>query len=546
MRRLPAFFRIAAWPVWITGLCGLICAVLGVAVVGGWHLGNLTVVRIESRFVPMQYLTAICFLLSGIGLLAFAVKLPRWVTMICGAAAGGVGVVVSLEYATGWFPAFNGFLRHFPKIEGLVPSNPPPPTAAGFAMAGTAILLLRMVVPVSTKRLLIWILGSACVALGLMALCAYRLGVRMMFMSGDSIGMAAHSAAGLLVLGSGLLAAQVTSRKALLEDRWLPVPFGFGTIVAALMLWQALAADRTRAMREQAEVIADNVATDTKSRFTFCLRSLERIARRWEARPGTPYSHWHADAWDCLTDQSVFEAVGHTDIQWKVDYAEKDEAAALLLGRNFHDETQWDAKAELEYAIRNREMIFSPTVRIRGEDTGFYVFFPTFVNYEFTGFVFGAFRLLDLKHDTLDQPAFATCRIAVYDRNRFILGDLPLEPPGSRTRAEAVIPFRDYFWTFVAEPKSSVLAGGKLPGMILALGLLLGAAVSFAVWAYQQAVSRTAMALRMNGQLEEENRERRMVEAELRETLSAKRKSQALLKSAGRIAQLGQDRKSVV
>ncbi|MES2709404.1 MAG: response regulator [Verrucomicrobiota bacterium] len=518
MSKTPAPSGNFTWPGLLSGLCGLLCASLGIAVLTGWHTGNASLVRIQAGFVPMQYPTAVCFLVSGAGLMAFALRLPRFLPMACGALAGGIGLLLSAEYLSGWKLGFDALLPHFPEMAGLPPKRSPPPTAAGFALAGTGILLLRMPLPAAARHLMIWILGSSAVALGLMALCAYKLGVTLMFMSGDSISIAAHSAGGITVLGIGLLAAQWMHPQRMIEDRWLPVPVGFATIVAALMLWQALAADRARAVHRQAEVIAQNVAADARSRFTFSLRALNRIKLRWERSGGTPYPEWVSDARDCLQEEPVFEAIGRTDADWRVNRVELDREARPLMGHDLRRETRWPAAGALESSIRNRRMLISPTHPVRGSDTGFAVFFPMFQGNDFTGFFFGVFRLQDLKKSTLDQPAFATCRVSIFEGDRFILGELPVEPVREGGRAEAMIEFRGNLWRFVAEPKSSVLAGGRMPVMILWLGVLLGAAVSGAVWGFQQAVLRTRMALAANRQMKEEIGERQLAERNLRES----------------------------
>ncbi|RYD35726.1 MAG: response regulator, partial [Verrucomicrobiaceae bacterium] len=545
------FSSIPGKPGWlesITGLCGLLCAALGAAVLAGWHTRNVTLVRINAAFVPMQYPTAVCFLLAGLALFFSALRVSRLLPLLCGGLAGALGVLMLVKYFTGWQLGFRSLVGRLPEISGLPTSTSPSPTAVAFTMAGAAIALLCLPGTGPLRRLLIWILASSVTALGVIALCAYRLGVRMMFMSEDSVGMAAHSAVGLTVLGIGLLAAQirVIGWRLLSEDRWLPVPFGFSTIVAALMMWQVLAADRTRALKAQAQVIADNVAADTFNRFTFSLRSLERIARRWETKDGAPYSQWYSDAWDCLTDQAVFEAVGHTDANWKVDYVETDGDAEPLLGRDFHQDTRWDAVPALTDSIIHQKMLVSPSMDIRGGDKGFLVFFPTFFSESrFGGFVFASFRLADLHETILTQSAFTTCRIAFYEGDKFVLGDPMEKPAADSVRAQTVIPdkrilWRDQEpWKVVTEPKSAILAGGGLPGMILGLGVLLGGTVSAAVWGLQRAMFRTRMAMAANVRLTGEIRERRLAEKELHDTLQAKRKSQSLLESAGRIAQLG-------
>ena len=54
----------------VTRLFGMATLVLGLAVMIGWHLKLPLVIQIHPSFVPMQYNTALGFLLAGAGLLS--------------------------------------------------------------------------------------------------------------------------------------------------------------------------------------------------------------------------------------------------------------------------------------------------------------------------------------------------------------------------------------------------------------------------------------------------------------------------------------------
>jgi PAS domain S-box-containing protein len=166
-------------------------------------------------------------------------------------------------------------------------------------------------------------------------------------------------------------------------------------------------------------------------------------------------------------------------------------------------------------------MLLSTVYPVRGSDPGFSIFLPTYRDGVFTGLVFGVFRLQDLKKSSMDQPAFATCRIALYSGDTLILGEEPEKTGADTATGEKVVNFRGHSWRFVAEPRTSVLAGGTLPVMILVLGLLLGAAVSAAVFGLRHALLRTRMALaaaeRLTGEISErEQAERSLKESEAR------------------------------
>lgn len=50
-------------------VCGAVVALLGVVVLAGWYLHIPTLIQVLPHFVPMQYNTALGFLLAGLGLI---------------------------------------------------------------------------------------------------------------------------------------------------------------------------------------------------------------------------------------------------------------------------------------------------------------------------------------------------------------------------------------------------------------------------------------------------------------------------------------------
>ncbi|MDB6135329.1 MAG: hypothetical protein JWM59_3572 [Verrucomicrobiales bacterium] len=111
--------------------------------------------------------------------------------------AGGIGLLISVEYALDCDCGFAALVSCFPALPDLAPRRPPPPTAAGFALAGTGIFLLRLTLLRTLRRLGLWIIESS-----LLALCSHMPGITIMFVSGASIGMALHTAARFSLLGS--------------------------------------------------------------------------------------------------------------------------------------------------------------------------------------------------------------------------------------------------------------------------------------------------------------------------------------------------------
>ena len=61
---------------------GSFSILLGGLVLTGWYAHNISLIQVSSNFVPMQYNTALGFLLCGISLLLLVFKRDRWATAI--------------------------------------------------------------------------------------------------------------------------------------------------------------------------------------------------------------------------------------------------------------------------------------------------------------------------------------------------------------------------------------------------------------------------------------------------------------------------------
>ena len=75
-------------------------AVLGSLVLVGWYVHAPALIQVVPGFVPMQYNTALGFLLSGAGLLAAAYRSPRLAHGL-GAVVGFLGLATLAQYILG-------------------------------------------------------------------------------------------------------------------------------------------------------------------------------------------------------------------------------------------------------------------------------------------------------------------------------------------------------------------------------------------------------------------------------------------------------------
>ncbi|RYD37199.1 MAG: hybrid sensor histidine kinase/response regulator [Verrucomicrobiaceae bacterium] len=268
------------WPFSFIGICGALCAALGMMVMAGWHAEGIPLVRIRPGPMPMPYLTAVCFLLSGTGLLCLAFRFHRVLTAACGWAVAGCGILVLLEPLLRAESGSGLLISSFPAIPGMPSDRSASPAAAAFALCGLNLLLLALPVPAVLRRICTWILSTPVPALALVALC------------GDAAaltGMSPPTLAGLFILGIALLATQFMDPVRLIGDRWPAVP-GFRRFRGRnSKIWMANQQLR-KAQQELREMLREKKAAQA------LLEAAGRMARlgHWELPAGTGDPQWSA------------------------------------------------------------------------------------------------------------------------------------------------------------------------------------------------------------------------------------------------------------
>ncbi len=225
----------------LTFLGGMTSMILGILVAVGWHTHQIALVQIHPSFVPMQYNTALSFILGGCGLMLLhwnhlrAAKLAALGPMV-------VGGLTLVEYLSGMDLGIDQlFMNHYILVQTISPGRMAPNTALCFILAGAGILTSCNNEHAHGKNSLSAIFGALVFALSVVALLGYPFKFEAAFGWGSLTRMALHTAMGFVVLGISLisLAWNREPRKDTLFPHWFPALIGIGTATATLALWQA-------------------------------------------------------------------------------------------------------------------------------------------------------------------------------------------------------------------------------------------------------------------------------------------------------------------
>ncbi|WP_081699623.1 diguanylate cyclase [Picosynechococcus sp. NKBG15041c] len=221
-------------------LCAVLVSTLGLSVMLGWYWRLPSLIQLHPTFVPMQFNTALGFVLLGTGLLLLSWQKKVAIALaICVLILGGVTL---MEYAFGLNLFLDElFMRHYIVVATSHPGRMAPNTALCFVLSGLALLLIAN--PGYRHNLLggsffgAWVMG-----LGTVAGLGYVSNIETAYGWGKLTQMALHTSGGFMLVGLMLiLQARELSLKIhqKVSDFFFPLTLLWLGLTLTVALWQA-------------------------------------------------------------------------------------------------------------------------------------------------------------------------------------------------------------------------------------------------------------------------------------------------------------------
>ncbi|MBF0582896.1 MAG: response regulator [Magnetococcales bacterium] len=211
---------------------------LGAVVLAGWHAHIPAIIQLSPTLVPMQYNTALCFLLSGMGLISSSLGKQR-LALGCGLIVGLLGGLTGVQYLLGVDLGLDQLLmRHYITVLTSHPGRMAPNTALCFVLSsfGLALAAQRSRIP---RWGAVVLLGTLIATLGLVAVIGYLIRLETTYHWFRYTHMALHTAIGFVWIGFGLLmlAWYHTATRVGMMPGWVVWAAGlFGTVLT-VVLW---------------------------------------------------------------------------------------------------------------------------------------------------------------------------------------------------------------------------------------------------------------------------------------------------------------------
>jgi sensor domain CHASE-containing protein len=468
---------------------------LGLVVLTGWYLHLPALIQFRPGLAPMQYNTAMCFVLAGVALNIWAWGGAPWAMSIPGGLVAAVGALTLAEYL---FRADLGIdqalFRSYITTEVSNMGRMSPVSAFCFTLAGLALLCLGLRLAPRWQPLAVGSVASVIISISLVALLGYAFGLPGTYGWGQLTRVATHTAAGLGVLGAGLfiIAWNLAVHPGERTPRWLPMPLALGIFTGSLVLCFALDTKQNEEIIQTVKAGAESVNNQIAVRMEGRVHSFVRMANLWDFSGAPSQAMWDADAASFVHDFPDLQALQWIDgadrVRWLVAPSGNESKLSL-------DLSQADRrKFAVEQAEGEDEPVITHALTLFHGGLGFIIYVPIVVKGQSDGFLVAVFDAQSCLRHYLPAAVAAGEAIQVFnDGQLFFERDAATPPIRKDWIFQQKIELRGVTWEMRMWPTPELGArlDSPLPVVVLCAGILCSLLIA-AVCFYAQRSSRQA------------------------------------------------------
>ncbi len=372
-------------------IAAIATALLGLIVILGWHLRAPALIQIHPDLAPMQYNTALCFILAATALYTSSHH-QKIIARLLGALTAAFSLLTLSQHLFAYDLGIDQlFFTHYITTQTAFQGRMSPVTACSFALVGIAIYTASRNTKSKTRHLRIaGPLGLLAATLGSISVAGYALGLAGSDGWSALTQMALHTSVGTLLLGVGIVSL-TWSREVPITNRspaWLPIGALLSGLLGTFILWSALKGLDEANIRSTVNAIADSVQLEMTARLESRKKALERMANRWEASGSPNRAEWEEDAQSYYEDFPGYRAIAWVDSETRVRWLYPLDKNKGVTGKVLANESR--RKAVFEKAKREDKASFSQPVTLIGGGKGILLPEPLAFDNRFDGYIVGA------------------------------------------------------------------------------------------------------------------------------------------------------------
>ncbi len=219
----------------------------------GWYTHNTFLIQIQPQWAPMQFNTALGFVLSGLGFFCIH-RQARTATILFGTLVSLPGFFILIQYLAGIDLKIDQFFMDaYITTKTSNPGRMAPNAAFTFLITGITFLTTALYRFSDKSIAVMACLGALIMGSGFTAFLGYLSGLETIYGWGNLTRMAMHTSILFMTLGFGLVSFAVSGTKRFQDARWGPWAITILLLVITISFWQGLKANETQRLQHQTD-----------------------------------------------------------------------------------------------------------------------------------------------------------------------------------------------------------------------------------------------------------------------------------------------------
>ncbi|WP_010179426.1 ATP-binding protein [Glaciecola sp. HTCC2999] len=252
-----------------------VVAFIALTVITGWYLQESLLIQISSSFVPMQFNTAICFLLAALTTISLILQkktLSISLAIILIVLAGLTG----FQYIIGQNLGIDQlFMEAYLLVHSPNPGRMGLSTSICFVLIGISVIAENRTINLGIIKHLVMIV----IAIALLSFIGYLGNINTAYVWGNMSGMAVHTAFNFIILGLVIFLVQVQHNKNIEHNKpWHIAPIVTSSLILFLGFWQSLESFQIQLMSKQIQKSTEAVTKSIELGFNIQNAEIEQFA----------------------------------------------------------------------------------------------------------------------------------------------------------------------------------------------------------------------------------------------------------------------------
>lgn len=496
-----------------TDILCLLTISIGCCVIWGWYSHSLSLIQLSPSFAPMQFNTALCFVLCGASLILLNHQQSKLIPLT-------IFPAILMSMIALWAYVFDQksmvdelFIKAFVSTNQQYPGRMAPNTALSFMIFGISLLLINYCNTRSNCFLKANLaINYFIISISTLALIGYISNLETNYGAGQLIKMAFHTALCFITLSLGLI-CYLQCQKKLNYEAVLTLLIPFILFNMAFLGWQGIRHNQEKnlhlMLQQAASDISNYIQLSMKERAT----AFERISYRWIQ--GVTQEQWRADVRHYIQDQAGYVAIEWIDSDFIIRWIEPQSKTNHVIGYNLYLDTR--RRIEIDTSLHNKKLRLSPTLDLIQGGKGIIFFSPLYKGKHFLGLMVGVINTSILFNELMGRLGKTDFIITLKDKEDLIYSNS--ETPKTE-ETDYLTPWNysntlDMYgqqWQLVIQPSPTLyrqILSPLLPWTTLTIGFLIALLSGFLIASFFSIKKLQMMAgdsnERLNGIIEGSN-----------------------------------------